>query len=84
MKWVKDTKQHAALHKRMIKLESLDRARESTFIIRQAGNRLGIYLDEQRICWDTIEITVTTNTSISDYPDISVPDHPRSFYFLTH
>lgn len=43
MKWVPTRAAHLAEHKRMIALEALDRVRESTMLVRQAGNAVFVH-----------------------------------------
>lgn len=65
MKWYATKAAHLAEHARLMKLEALDRFRESTILIRQATNRLLLYLEKNQPCWDSVTIKVNVSGSVS-------------------
>ena len=66
MRWVPDRATHNALHARMMTLESWDRYRESTLLLRQAANRLMIYAEnESGGCWDSIDVSAEVYGEVS-------------------
>jgi RHS repeat-associated protein len=52
MKWMPTRAAHEAEHARMLRLEALDRYRESTLLVRQAANELALYIEGKRPCYD--------------------------------
>lgn len=63
MTWVPDRVTHNALHAQIKTIESWDKFRESTIFLRQAGNRVMIYLEEEGVCWESIETSVVYDMS---------------------
>ncbi|RMF43658.1 MAG: RHS repeat-associated core domain-containing protein, partial [Planctomycetota bacterium] len=59
MRYVPNRQVHMALHLRMMKLEALDRVREATILVRQAGNRIAWYLEAHfHCCWENVTVNV--------------------------
>ncbi|TWT45062.1 tRNA(Glu)-specific nuclease WapA precursor [Phycisphaerae bacterium RAS1] len=59
MTWISSQAAHIAQHRRLLRLEGLDRLRESSMLVRWAANELSFYADAWLRCeFDSITITV--------------------------
>ena len=67
MKWIPTRAAHNAAHLRLMRLEALDRLRESTILIRQSINRIMIYLEEEDLCWDSMEVRAQIYGSVTTF-----------------
>jgi RHS repeat-associated protein len=75
MKWVPTRAAHEAEHARMLRLEALDRYRESTLLVRQAANELALYIEGKRPCYDW-SVDVSASVKGSGWQDGPIPSDP--------
>ena len=75
MKWVPTRAAHAAEHARDLRLEALDRFRESTLLVRQAANEVALYTEGQRPCYDW-SVKVSASVNAAGWQDGPIPSDP--------
>ena len=59
----------------MLRLEALDRYRESTLLVRQAANELALYIEGKRPCYDW-SVDVSASVKGSGWEDAPIPSDP--------
>jgi len=65
MKWVPTRAAHMAEHARMMRFEALDRLRESTLLIRQAANRIALFVEQEYPCDWSVSISADVSGEVS-------------------
>jgi len=72
MKWVPSRAAHQAEHAKMLALEAVDDLRESTLLVRQAANQIGLYLDGNVCDW-SVDVSASVKGVESDGGGLLAP-----------